>query len=89
MDSPPAPSLPSSLTSHPTPFGPFLRDYSDSLLASQYLSEQELLQDCSAREGVGDGGVGGGEWLVSMGKGSRPCALRKEAVSYLPQFTFS
>lgn len=44
VDSPPAPSLPSSLTSHPTPFGPFLRDYSDSLLASQYLSEQELLR---------------------------------------------
>lgn len=60
MDSPPAPSLPSSLTFHPTPFGPFLRDYSDSLLASQYLSEQELLQVCSAQEGVGSEGEKGG-----------------------------
>lgn len=68
MDSPPAPSLPSSVTSHPTPFGPFLRDYSDSLLASQYLSEQELLEDCSAREGVG--GEERRKWLVSMRKGS-------------------
>lgn len=49
-------AFPPPLTSHPTPFGPFLRDYSDSLLAFQYLSEQELLEDCSAQEGVGGEG---------------------------------
>ena len=70
VDSPPAPSLPSSLTSHPTPFGPFLRDYSDSLLAFQYLSEQELLEDCChspKREWAVKGEKKG---LVSTRKGS-------------------
>lgn len=69
MDSPPAPSLPPSLTSHPTPFGPFLRDYSDSLLAFQYLSEQELLERIALpkREWAVKGKK---KWLVSTRKGS-------------------
>lgn len=58
MDSPPAPSLPSSLPSHPTPFGPFLRDYSDSLLASQYLSEQNCSTIALPKR----------EWAVKGGK---------------------